>query len=191
MRILLVTASVLETEGFKFDTGFEIDHIITGVGKLAAYSAVRAALRRTYIDVIINAGTCGSTKFDKGTVLRPSLLRQADLASCPGITTEPYKINGGTQGISCGTADVFYINRGEFDEYDCHDMEAYAVQYATFGMNVETSYIKIVSDNCNGSMHDWEQELPKLRQKLADEIQNEIRRFIPQYKYERIQAERK
>ena len=53
-------------------------------------------------------------------------------------------------------------------------------------MNIETSYIKIVSDNCNGSMHDWEQELPKLRQKLADEIQNEIRRFIPKYKYERV-----
>lgn len=191
MRILLVTASVLETEGFKFNTGFEIDHIITGVGKLAAYSAVRAALRRSYIDVIINAGTCGSMKFDKGTVLRPHVLYQGDLASCPGITTEPCRLSSGTPGITCSTADVFYLNRGEFDEYDCHDMEAYAVQYATFGMNVETSYVKIVSDNCKGTMHDWEQELPKLRQKLADEIQNEIKRFIPQYKYEKIQAERK
>ena len=186
MRILLVTASASEIEGFRFDTGFEIEHIITGVGKIAAYSAVRASLHRSYIDVIINAGTCGSTKFDKGIVLRPTLLSQADLASCPGIATEPFRLKGCTKGISCGTADVFYINRGEFDAYDCHDMEAYAVQYATLGMNIETSYIKIVSDNCNGTIHDWELELPNLRQKLADEIQNEIRRFIPKYKYEKI-----
>ena len=151
MRVLLVTASVLETEGFKFDTGFEIDHIITGVGKLAAYSAVRAALRRSYIEAIINAGTCGSTKFDKGTVLRPTLLSQADLASCPGITTEPYKINGGTQGISCGTADVFYINRGEFDEYDCHDMEAYAVQYEKFEGKAADAWNQVKPSSATGT----------------------------------------
>lgn len=194
MKILLVTATVLETEGFNFDAEFGADsfveHIIAGVGKLAAYSAVWGALRRNNYDVIINAGTCGSTKFEVGTVLNPNVLFQGDLSSCPGIATEPFVLESGVLGVTCSTADVFYTNRGEFDEYDCHDMEAYAVQYATFGWNVDTRYVKLVSDNCRGTAHDWEKEVPALREQLAEEIKKEIRSFIPSYEYERIHSEK-
>lgn len=193
MRILLLVALEKEIEGFDFNHG-PVDVVFTGVGKLNAYKATRDALRRKHYDVIINAGTCGSCVIPKGETIHPVTIYQGDAFISEPFKSEPIVCSGnyGSTCISLLTSDNF-ISEAEgtlkpvHKLYTAFDMEGYAIASAASFMKEKVFFIKIVSDNLEGSVSDWNEEVKKLAPILAERIQYFINiNFDSDYVYRRL-----
>lgn len=198
MRILLAIALPVEVAGYDFKHSC-VDVIYTGVGKLNAYRAVRKALRDRHYDVIINAGTCGSRKFPIGTVQYPTILKQGD-----AFTSNSFKAKTLFTSSSIYKKDITLLTSDNFiscvpssdgstalpdtvKDYDLFDMEGYAVASAAEFMPKHCFFIKLVSDNLDGTIVDWEKNTKKLSPILSRAIISFIRtNFIKDYEARRI-----
>lgn len=196
MRILVVKATEVETTGFNLSTHPFVDVLTTGVGKLNAYKAVRRALRQKAYSVVINIGTVGSKDFPIGTVLHPTELHQGDAFVDGDFQTET--LYSGTLGskVSLLTSDNF-ISSAQNEEgvytlpdavqgFDCYDMEGYAIASAADFMVDNVFFVKIVSDNLDGSVKDWEKSASCLSKDLVKSTESFIRRFIKDYEARRF-----
>ena len=68
--------------------------------------------------------------------------------------------------------------------FDAFDMESYAIASAADFMLDNLYFIKIVSDNLDGSVKDWEASAKILSQKLAETTQSFIReKFNSSYSF--------
>lgn len=198
MRILLAIALPVEVAGYDFNHSC-VDVIYTGVGKLNAYRAVRKALRERHYDVIINAGTCGSSKFEVGTILYPTILKQGD-----AFTSKLFKAKTLYTSSSLYKKDITLLTSDNFiscvpasdgstslpetvKEFDLFDMEGYAIASAAEFMPKSCFFIKLVSDNLDGTVVDWEKNTKKLSPILVKAINTFIKsNFLKDYEARRI-----
>ena len=183
MKILILVATPKELGSFDLnDKGVKV--VFTGIGKLNAYQKTRQALRQEHFDIILNVGTCGSDKHPIGTILRPSIIRQGDAFLIHGFDNKAFEVSG-DPNVSILTGDNFiskvYNSDGILSlpekarDFDAFDMESYAIATAAAFMLRNVYFLKIVSDNLDGSVKDWEVSANALANKLAVETENFIR----------------
>ena len=159
------------------------DIALTGVGKLNAYEATLLALQKGEYDVVINLGTCGSSKHTAGSVLRPSTIAQGDIYIDSPFASAPINIaTGNTEQSICSSdnfigADTPSSQLRLLEPYDCFDMESYAIvraiEFYSRQNNRKTptiEMIKVVSDSADETLEDWNARLEHLRTTLCNAL---------------------
>jgi len=186
MKTLVVIALPAEVGGKNLSTS-HVDVLFTGIGKLNAYQKTREALRTKSYDHVVNVGTVGSAKYTIGTILRPTVIRQGDFFLAENTLSEIVVGKGERKHVLLTQDNFISFDKNidgslnipdELKAVDCFDMEGYAIARAAEFMKENVSFIKIVSDNLDGTVFDWEKSLerlaPKLRSALVSFINNEL-----------------
>ncbi|TQL68230.1 adenosylhomocysteine nucleosidase [Nocardioides albertanoniae] len=178
MSTLVVSAT--KAEAVHVPSGLQV--IITGVGKVAAASAVSRALAAdASIDHVVNIGSCGALRdglrgiFEVGKVLNHDF--SADAIRALGYEVEDELELGGSD-IVCATGDLFVTDtvvRAELAER-AHvvDMEAYAVAWAAREAGVSARIVKHVSDNADETALDWASVVDASARDLADWLRTNV-----------------
>ncbi|MFT4081800.1 MAG: nucleosidase [Nocardioides sp.] len=137
--------------------------LITGVGKVAAATAVATELaRRPGTRLVVNIGSAGALRdgleglHEVGRVLNHDLSAQA-LRSFGYDPQEWLEVGEGT--VSLATGDMFVSDpavRAELARRaDLVDMEGYAIAWAARAAGVTVRLVKHVSDNADASALSW------------------------------------
>ena len=187
---ILILLAVEEELGAENISAIEARHTLrlTGVGKLRAYESTLRALHEADYDAIINIGTCGSFRHPYATLLRPSVVAQGDIYLDSIFATKPLTLPTGDEGISIVSSDNFIgedtpaSQREKISEFDCMDMEAYAVLCATrlhaslTGKAAPEVYmLKMVSDGADATIGDWSERIEGLRPLLREALEKQIK----------------
>ncbi len=159
-----------------------------GVGKVNAIVSLSLLLEQIKIldirPTLVNVGTVGSTRYPIEHVLYPNHFAQGD-AYTDGFFLENTVFLTG-KGLlnkvnhedfdynnSILTSDRFInINTAFYQDIkdlnpQAFDMEAYALAFFCYTHNLPFYAIKIVSDNCDGTVKDWESILSSISGKLG------------------------
>lgn len=159
-----------------------------GVGKVNAIVSLSLLLDQIKkLDIkptLLNVGTVGSTRYPIEHVLYPNHFAQGD-AYTDGFFLENTVFLTG-KGLlkkidhkdfdynnSLLTSDRFInINTAFYQDIkdlnpQAFDMEAYALAFFCYTHNLPFYAIKIVSDNCDGTVKDWESILSSISGKLG------------------------
>ena len=191
MKLLILVATPKELRDFNLETHKDVKVIFTGIGKLNAFSAVRSALLKEDFDAVLNIGTCGSDKHPVGTILHPSVIKQGDAFILHGFSNISFVVNGDPE-VSILNGDNF-INKQPDENgnlslpepmrnFDAYDMESYAIAFAAAPFLSNVHFLKIVSDNLDGSLADWEKSADALAKTLCEATEDFIRKnFISDY----------
>ena len=187
---ILILLAVEEELGAENITALSATHTLRlmGVGKLRAYEATLRALREDDYDVVINLGTCGSFRHPYATLLRPSVVAQGDIYLDSIFASKPVVLSTGDEGVSIVSSDNFIgedtpaVQREKIAEFDCMDMESYAVVRAVRlhssleGKPEPKVYmLKAVSDGADGTIGDWSERVEALRPVLREALDNLIK----------------
>lgn len=172
---LLVFA--LESEaGNQFE---EFEKIFVGVGKINSTYHLLKSVEKFQPDIIINLGTAGSTKFNRGEVVCCTQFIQRDMdATALGFqkfetpfSEEPIILSYGIAienlpiGI-CGSGDQFEMEHKN-PEYNVIDMEAFALATVAKRENIPFLCLKYISDGADGNaVGDWQIEVKKAAKAL-------------------------
>ena len=167
-----------------------------GVGKvnaLISLSKLYQTIKELDINpILINVGTVGSTKYPIEHILYPTYFAQGD-AYTEGFFLENTKFlvgNGKIQSVGLedfdyskalltsdrfiNTTTAFYQDIKDLNA-EAYDMEAYALADFCYQHQLQLHMIKIVSDNCDGTVKDWENILSKISGKLGDILSNYLK----------------
>jgi len=160
-----------------------------GVGKVNA--TVSLAILHQEISalgitpILLNVGTVGSTRFPIEHVLYPENFAQGD-AYTDGFflenttflsgmgTLKSVDISDFDYSQAILTSDRFInVNTAFYKDIEhlnpeAFDMEAYALAYFCYLHKLPFYAIKIVSDNCDGTVKDWESILSRISGKLGN-----------------------
>ena len=152
----------------------QLKTVFIGLGKVNATYNLIKALEHHQPDIIINLGTAGSTKFNRGEVVCCTRFIQRDMEvsalgyqkfetpfdSTSIILDNGLLIDGLPIGI-CGTGDQFETEHKN-PEYNVIDMEAYALAKVAKLENIPFLCLKYISDGADDSaVEDWTQEVKK------------------------------
>lgn len=169
-NVLLVFA--LESEADKaFD---DYNTLFVGIGKVSASYHLTKAILAYKPDLIINLGTAGSTKFDRGSVVNCSQFIQRDMdvralgfqkfetpfSDDPVVLDYGVSIEHLPKGV-CGSGDQFEVEHRN-PEYNVIDMEAFALAKISASESIDFLCFKYISDGADGSAaDDWTVEVKK------------------------------
>lgn len=169
-NVLLVFA--LESEAGKaFD---DYNTLFVGIGKVSASYHLTKAILAHKPDLIINLGTAGSTKFDRGSVVNCSQFIQRDMdvralgfqkfetpfSDDPVVLDYGLSIEHLPKGV-CGSGDQFEVEHRN-PEYNVVDMEAFALAKISASESIDFLCFKYISDGADGSAaDDWTVEVKK------------------------------
>ena len=180
-NVLLVFA--LESEAGKaFD---DYNTLFVGIGKVSASYHLTKAILAHKPDLIINLGTAGSTKFDRGSVVNCSQFIQRDmdvralgfqkfetpLSGEPVLLEYGLNVENLLNGI-CGSGDQFEMEHIN-SEYNVIDMEAFALAKIAEYEKIDFLCLKYISEGADGNAaDDWTQEVKKASIALRKELDN-------------------
>ncbi len=169
-NVLLVFA--LESEAGKaFD---DFNKLFVGIGKVNAAYHLTKAIVDNKPDLIINLGTAGSTKFDRGSVVNCTQFIQRDMdvralgfqkfetpfSDDPVVLDYGVSIEHLPKGV-CGSGDQFEVEHRN-PEYNVIDMEAFALAKISASESSDFLCFKYISDGADGSAaDDWTVEVKK------------------------------
>lgn len=169
-NVLLVFA--LESEAGKaFD---DYNTLFVGIGKVSASYHLTKAILAYKPDLIINLGTAGSTKFDRGSVVNCSQFIQRDMdvralgfqkfetpfSDDPVVLDYGVSIEHLPKGV-CGSGDQFEVEHRN-PEYNVIDMEAFVLAKISASESIDFLCFKYISDGADGSAaDDWTVEVKK------------------------------
>jgi adenosylhomocysteine nucleosidase len=169
-NVLLVFA--LESEAGKaFD---DYNTLFVGIGKVSASYHLTKTILAHKPDLIINLGTAGSTKFDRGSVVNCSQFIQRDMdvralgfqkfetpfSDDPVVLDYGVSIEHLPKGV-CGSGDQFEVEHRN-PEYNVIDMEAFALAKISASESIDFLCFKYISDGADGSAaDDWTVEVKK------------------------------
>lgn len=169
-NVLLVFA--LESEAGKAFDDYNI--LFVGIGKVSASYHLTKAILAYKPDLIINLGTAGSTKFDRGSVVNCSQFIQRDMdvralgfqkfetpfSDDPVVLDYGVSIEHLPKGV-CGSGDQFEVEHRN-PEYNVIDMEAFALAKISASESIDFLCFKYISDGADGSAaDDWTVEVKK------------------------------
>lgn len=159
MSVLVVSAT--KAEAAHVPSGLKV--VITGMGKVAAASAVSRVLAADKtIRQVVNVGSCGALRDGHTGLLEVGTVLNHDF-SAAAIRALGYDVEDalqvGDSDIVCATGDLFVTDtvvRAELAER-AHlvDMEAFAVAWAAREAGVPARVVKHVSDNADETALDW------------------------------------
>ncbi|WP_017935310.1 nucleosidase [Nocardioides sp. Iso805N] len=142
--------------------------VVTGVGKVAAASAVASALARaeaagTPYELVVNIGSAGALHdhleglHEIGSVLNHDL--SADVLRGFGYDPKEWLVVGAVDGLRLATGDVFVsdpaVRVALAARADLVDMEGYAVAWACRQAGVPVRLVKHISDKADEGAMDW------------------------------------
>lgn len=159
MSVLVVSATAAEAA--HVPSGLPV--LVTGIGKVAAASAVARALAADpAIDLVVNIGSCGALRdglagvFEVGRVLNHDV--SADALRAIGYDPEEW-LEVGPSEYALATGDVFVhettTRQRLAEQAHLVDMEGYAVAWACRAAGVPARLVKHVSDNADEASLDW------------------------------------
>ncbi|MBN8785850.1 MAG: hypothetical protein J0I84_02040 [Terrimonas sp.] len=146
------------------------DHnvLICGIGKVNAAYQLSKSIFQHKPSLIINLGSAGSKKFNKGSVVCCTGFIQRDM-DVRGLGFQLYEtplsgqlplleyglaLEGLSQAV-CGTGDSFEMAHAN-DDYDVVDMEAYPLAYIAMKEEIPFLCLKYISDGADGmAAGDW------------------------------------
>ena len=165
--------------------------IFTGVGKInTTYNLTKKIYElNNNVDLVINFGSVGSNKFNRGDLVYCRKFIQYDMDSREfgydlGITPsddkelilEHKKIIDNLPEAICGTADCFSPNDNFKKIIDVADMESYALAKVCKKENIDFCSIKYITNNFNsGDAFDWDKECKKGAKKMFDYFNNNFK----------------
>ncbi len=168
----------LESEaGIEFN---KENKIFVGVGKVNATYHLMKGIQRFQPDLIVNLGTAGSTKFNRGEVVccTEFIQRDMDVAALgfkkfeTPFSDDPVVLNYGitldhlSQAI-CGTGDQFEMEHLN-PEYNVIDMEGFALAKISKLENIPFLCLKYISDGADGNaVDDWKTEVKNAATQLS------------------------
>jgi len=168
---VLVVMALPEEGGHHFeDAGIAIEYL--GLGKVNAAYRLTKALCKYQPKMVVNFGTAGSKKFNRGEMVAVHTFIQRDmdvsgLGFAPGVT--PFEdtpqiivhkptFNDLPQG-SCGTGDSFETNHNK-DKGDVVDMEAYALAKICHLEKIDFACVKFISDGADDNASEqWKESV--------------------------------
>jgi adenosylhomocysteine nucleosidase len=141
----------------------DFDPLIAGIGKVNAAYHLTRKIMETRPGLIINLGSAGSNKFDRGEVVCCTRFIQRDMDvrglgyqkyETPFSGLEPVlqyglKLDGLPEG-TCGTGDNFEMAHRS-SEYDVIDMEAYSLAFVAMKEQIPFLCLKYISDGADGT----------------------------------------
>jgi len=146
----------------------EFNPLIVGIGKVSASYHLTKKIAESKPGIIINLGSAGSKKFNRGSVVCCTKFIQRDM-DVTGLGFKKYEtplsgqepllsygisLNELPQGI-CGTGDSFEMAHTT-DDYDVLDMEAYPLALIAMKENIPFLCMKYISDGADGmAADDW------------------------------------
>jgi adenosylhomocysteine nucleosidase len=151
--------------------------LITGIGKVAAATAVATALaRRERAALVVNIGTAGALRdgldglYVPGTVINHDL-SAALLRGLGVVVTDQIELPDGDDMV-LATGDSFVADPDQraalAPRADLVDMEGFAVAWACQQAGVPCRLIKYVSDNADGGAMSWADALEESATALGD-----------------------
>ena len=187
----LFVVALQEETGNKFS---DLDLIYTGVGKVnATYILTKVLMERKNSNelpkYVVNFGSCGSKKFNKGQLVACNQFIQRDmdatifdykLGETPSEKTIPYiithnKFIDDLPYAICGTGDNFATKDSEIKEVDVMDMEAYSLAKVCLLEKIDFISIKYVTDGLNKSGGaDWDKEVLSAPESFYNYIYNNL-----------------
>ncbi|CAK7034130.1 MAG: 5'-methylthioadenosine/S-adenosylhomocysteine nucleosidase [Parabacteroides sp.] len=186
-KILVVIAD--ENESNYVPTDSRIEVLYTGIGKLNALMTLSYYFDSLQINksqyIILNIGTCGSPHFPIGSIVIPDKIFQGDtyidkdfekhttVYSNGILSMDLFKNYPHAEGVL--TSDQFIDISSELykklqNKKYIFEMEAYAIANYADSHNIPFYCIKCISDNCDGTIKDWEKILDKLRPDIDESI---------------------
>ena len=141
----------------------DVRPLFTGVGKVNATYYLTRRIMEEKPGIIVNLGSAGSSKFEKGSVICCTQFVQRDM-DVTSLGCEMYKtpfsgighilsygieIEGLQTGI-CGTGDNFEVNHST-PIYNVVDMEAYPLAFIAKKEGIPFLCLKYISDGADDS----------------------------------------
>lgn len=163
----------------------------TGIGKINAAYAFTKYLNaiKTRPSMIINLGTAGSRKHQKGSIINCTSFIERDMDVTPlgfspyqtpfsdpaeTILKNGHRIQDLTEGC-CGTGDHFDTSKKAL-EFDVVDMEAYALALICKRENMPFMCLKYISDGANNTAHE---DFAVTLHKAAEALHSVLESFGP------------
>ena len=162
----------------------------TGLGKVRATAAAYQQLTQSSFDLAINLGTCGSHRFEVGTLVEAMSFveRDVDLSAVgipvgffPGaegkiVSQKKYLKN--LPSAICGTGDRIDLVPPRVD-CDIYDMEAFALAFVCKKLSVPLVVIKFISDSSVENVGtQWKENLIRGQESLLTQW-HEIMNHLP------------
>lgn len=204
IETIILVANKKELQFSSTDSSTYIYEI--GIGKvnaLLSIATLHEEIKRIGISpVFVNVGTVGCTRYPIGHVLYPTSYAQGDAYTDGFFLENTVFIQGQGQLEEVSiekfdyteailTSDCFVNVNSAFYEgiKDLNplafDMESFALANFCLVKNIPFHSIKIVSDNCDGTVKDWENILSEISGRLGDILDDFIkvlytdRNYIP------------
>lgn len=170
-----------------------------GVGKVN--TLVNLSLLHQHIQaldiqpIFLNVGTVGSIKhpiehilypenYAQGdTYIEPFFLENTGFFSGKGLLKSVEKENFDYSSAIL-TSDKFinihmdFYKKVQHLQVEAFDMESYAIAHFCYKHQIPFYSIKIVSDNCDGTIKDWENILHKISKKLGTIVEEFLEKII-------------
>lgn len=155
--------------------------IYTGVGKARMTRAIIKYFveHKELIDsgnapLIVNIGTAGSGKYHRGDIVFcDSFVNNGDSFIIEKLDFDTFPVK---ENHICASSD-FFISEKIFSkdiidrmrtDYDCMDMESFALANICSTLGLKFCAIKCISDGCDDTVANFDEELPKFRAILND-----------------------
>lgn len=161
------------------------DVVYTGVGKARATRGIlkwmqsnQDMLERGWKPLIISIGTAGSGKHNRGDII--IVERFTNNGDSFIRETLDFKVLPKSNEYICASSD-FFISDKNFDaghvhrmrgEFDCMDMESFAIANICAIFNLPFVAIKCISDGANDTVESFDEMLPKFRAQLNQLVQD-------------------
>ena len=183
-RVLVVAATTAEAA--YAPPGLPV--LITGIGKVAAASAVaRALATRPRIGLVVNIGSCGALRDAMAGVYEVTRVLNHDLSAdaLRALHYDPQewlevgiRDNGPITDVALATGDLFVTDPAVRETLaaraDLVDMEGYAVAWACREAGVPVRLVKHVSDNADEGALDWVALVDRSARALGDWLETHL-----------------
>jgi len=161
----------------ELDASFSDSQVIyTGVGKarmtralLKYYVENKALIESGQTPLIVNIGTAGSGKYHRGDIVFcDNFVNNGDSFIIEKIEFDTFPAK---ENHVCASSD-FFISEKIFapelihemkEKYDCMDMESFALANICSTLGLKFCAVKCISDGCDDTVANFDEELPKFR----------------------------
>ncbi|HJR24832.1 MAG TPA: nucleosidase [Acidimicrobiales bacterium] len=163
----------------------DVDHVLTGIGKVSAATAVAAAIADRRPSSVLNVGTAGALRDGLEGIHRVGRVLEHDvdkvlLGAMIGEELEEELVLDPAEPIVLATGDVFIQDPGVrlalAERAHLVDMEGYAIARACAAMGVPCEIVKVVSDTADeDAARSWSEQMDELARAIADVVADRFR----------------
>jgi adenosylhomocysteine nucleosidase len=163
----------------------DVDHLLTGIGKVSAATAVAAAIAERRPSFVLNVGTAGALRDGLEGIHRIGRVLEHDvdkvlLGAMIGEPLEEELVLDPGEPIVLATGDVFIqdpaVRQALAERAHLVDMEGYAIARACAAMGVPCEIVKVVSDAADEeAARTWLEQMDDLARTVAEVVADRLR----------------